>query len=188
MSMDSNTISWMRSEIRRQLNVILSGTTGSNTKFTENIENMYPGQPTLVGRPIMHPYGLVSRAPRGVLQVVARQGEHSGNRLVLGHRDRNKPDLDAGDVVLYNEFGRQVRLDGAIVKIGDASADKPAVLGPELKEFLITFIQLFISHVHISSAPGAPTGFPNNSGDATEARDDYLENDLILSNLLKLLS
>lgn len=107
---DPDIIRFIRTEIAKQLNVILSGVAGTTTKESEDIEQLFPGMATITSRPVMHPYGISSRAPKGTISVVGRQGEHYGNRLVLGHRDKNRPEVQEGEVFLYNEHGGIIRL------------------------------------------------------------------------------
>jgi phage gp45-like len=113
---------FVREEIKRQLNVILSGQSdGTADVETESIASMFPGSPTIADRPVMHPYGFASRASRGTIQVVGKQGADPSNRLVLGHRDSQRPtDLDEGEAVLYSsaQWAVYARADG--VQITDA--------------------------------------------------------------------
>ncbi len=119
--MNSTDIAWIRREIATQLQIILSGATAAtqvnDVVGTESIDHSPPGMPTIEGRPLAHPYGMVSRAPVGTVQVVAQQGNYPGNRIVLLHRDKNRPSLNAeGEVMLYDKFGNQVWMqDGKIV-------------------------------------------------------------------------
>lgn len=101
---------YIRKEIERQMNVILSGVAGNATEQTEDVQQLFPSMPTITQRPVMHPFGLSSAAPDNTLSVVAKQGEHIGNRIVLGHRDKNKPSTAKGEVVLYDQFGRTIEL------------------------------------------------------------------------------
>lgn len=100
----------VRQEIRKQLGIILYGSAGTNTQQTETIEKMYPGQPNITDRPVMHPYGVSSRAPSGTLSMVGKVGEHIGNRVVLGHMDRNREDPGSGGVILYDSHGHKIQL------------------------------------------------------------------------------
>lgn len=99
---DSELRREIKTEIERQVQIILAGISGNNTNSIETIENLYPGMPNVVDRPVMHPYGMVSRAKKGTVQVVARQGEHLGNWVVMGHRDKDRPDVEEGETILYN--------------------------------------------------------------------------------------
>ncbi len=129
----------LRREIATQMMVILSGNTAAtqidNVVGTESINNSPPGMPTIESRPVAHPYGMVSRAPKDTVQVVARQGDHPGNRIVLLHRDKDRPSLNAaGEVMMYDGFGNQVWMkDGKIVvkldgtmELGDGATKEAA--------------------------------------------------------------
>lgn len=101
----------IRQEVMRQLNVILSGATGDNSKIeTEDIQSLYPGSPPIPKRPVMHPYGFASRANAGVIQVTAKQGADAQNRMVLGHRDSMRAGLGLaeGESVIYGSDGKTI--------------------------------------------------------------------------------
>lgn len=170
---------FIREEIARQVNIILSGQAGANTVQTETIDNLFPSMPSIVQRPVMHPYGLVSRAPRGTLSVTARQGEHAGNRIVIGHRDRDKPEVQGGEVQLYNQFGQAIYLKNGSVHLGEASASKPAVLGDDLKAMLEQLIDAIASHTHVGNL-GFPTAPPVEAAQFSSIKSSNLSNDKIL--------
>jgi hypothetical protein len=174
---------FIKEEIARQVNIILSGQAGANTVQTETIENLFPAMPSILRRPVMHPYGLVSRAPRGTLSVTARQGEHAGNRLVLGHRDKDKPQVAVGEVQLYNQFGQAIYLKNGSVHLGVAAASNPAVVGNELKAMLQELLTLLANHTHIGNV-GAPTSPPIQSGQFTSIKSGQVDNNNILSQLV----
>lgn len=108
--MDGEMIRFIRTEIERQMNVILSGVTANASEQYEDVGELFPSMPTITKRPVMHPYGLSSAAPDGTLQVVGKQGEHVGNRMILGHRDKDKPSCAPGETVLYDQFGGMIQL------------------------------------------------------------------------------
>lgn len=58
----SEILKLIRTEIAIAMQTIASGQAGDNTITAEDIQNLFPGMPTLAARPIMHPYGFVSRA------------------------------------------------------------------------------------------------------------------------------
>lgn len=100
----------IRMEVERHANTILHGRAGSNTVEGEDIDEMFPGMPTQEKRPVMHPYGFASRAPRGILAIIGRIGAHFGNRFILGHRDSGRPmGLQEGEAAIYNKFGHQMQ-------------------------------------------------------------------------------
>lgn len=138
--LESEIITFIRREIARQAGVILSGSSAASSGQREDIQALYPGMPTITDRPVMHPYGYVSRPPSGVIQVVGRQGATPENRIILGHRDANRPPLGVGCSILYNQFGQQVRLENGTIKLGGADSNQPIVLGSELKSLLTELI------------------------------------------------
>lgn len=175
--LDSDTIRFIREEIRRQVNIVLPAVAGETSDVeTESIEELFPGMPTITERPVMHPYGFASRAPRGTASVVARVGEHTGNRMVIGHRDKDRPeDLEAGEAALYNENGdillmkkndvqlqakqdltleaeQNAVLAGSKVYAGSDAADEPLVLGNVLKTFLGDLIDAVNSTIDQASS------------------------------------
>lgn len=166
---ESEIISAIRREIKQQLNIILSGVSENSTNpdgnSVEDIQNMFPTMMAITKRPVMHPYGFASLAPDGTTQVIARQGDHFGNRIVLGHRDADRPTfLNQGDVILYNEFGQQIYMQDGKIQIGSNSASEPLVLGNVLSDFmgqLITLLNTFLQTV--ITGPIAVSTLPGNS-------------------------
>ena len=183
---EADVLAFIRREIARQMNVILPGQSADNDQYSESINNLFPGHPTIPARPVMHPYGLVSRAPTGTFQVVGRQGEHIGNRIVLGHRDQNRPVIDQGSTMLYNQFGRAIYLQQNAVRIGSSTAANPAVTGTELKSLLQSLITLISTHTHVGNL-GAPTTAPVEALQFTNLKTQNVDNDKILSQLVFLL-
>lgn len=153
--MDSDTIRFIREEIRRQLNVVTSGQAGTNSSIeTETIQQALPGMPDMVDRPVAHPFGFASRATPGTLQVNVRQGSDPGNRLTIGHRDKVRADLDVGlgEAMIYASDGVTVlssikvsddvtiETELLTVKIGAAGT---LAATNETGEFTAAIIQLF---------------------------------------------
>lgn len=183
--MDESQVRYLiREEINKALNVILHGVTGNSTKETEDIEQLFPDMPTITSRPVMHPYGLVSRAPKGTISVVARIGEHFGNRQVIGHRDKDRPDLESGEVVLYDENGHRIQLKKDKIQIGSGSSSNPLCLGDETKKALSDILQALIAHTHVTSAPGAPTSPPINAAQFTAVKASPVDDEKMLSDLV----
>lgn len=171
----------IRNEIKKQVQIILSGQAGNNDQFSETINNLLPGMDGIPARPVMHPYGISSRAPEGTIQVTARQGEHPGNRLILGHRDAGRPQLNQGEVILYNQFGQQIYLEKGKVHVGTRTTTNPAPVGNELLAMLTEFINDYKAHQHIGNL-GAPT--PLMAPDVTKAEDllaNHITNKKIVS-------
>lgn len=159
----------IRQEIRQYMSIILNCSLQASTNEDQEIEQCYPGGPLTEKRPVVHPYGFVSRAPAGTLGVTARVGEHPGARIILGCRDSNRADidLDEGSVCLYDANGNQLTLDSVGVHLGSSEADNPVPLGNETKELLSAIVDAIITgDLVLTSSPGFPTS-PNPTTVAT---------------------
>lgn len=178
---DAEIVRYIRSEVAKQVNVLLHGQAGGNTHEAEDIDQMYPGQATQPSRPVMHPYGIVSRAPRGIIQITGRIGDHPGNRMVMGHRDKDRPDdFDEGEIVVYSIGKYQIRVLKDKIQIGKAGVYEVLPVGETLRDFLKEFIQLYVAHTHIGNL-GFNTTIPQNATQATLLKTNNLDNDKILS-------
>lgn len=182
---DADIKKFIREEIRRQVMVILPGSSGENDQQSETISQMYPGMADQPARPVMHPYGFVSRAAQGTIQVVGRNGDHPANRMVLGHRDKNRPsDLSSGESAVYS-FGKyQVRVKNELLEIGKDGDFEPMVMGETLRDFLIEFINLYLAHSHVTTAPGYLTTVPADAANVLatqQLKANNLDNDKILA-------
>lgn len=176
MTIDSQMKAFIRHEIRVQMNVILSGQAGASTPTQETITALYPGQDDLLNRPKMLPFGISSRAPVGTISVVAKQGENPGNRIVLGHRDPDAPDVDEGTTKVYSVAGFQVYAADDGLYIGKDSADSPMLLGDVTNDFFGQLIDLIQNHVH--GPPGSP---PTNAAQFAQLKLQTIENDSLLA-------
>lgn len=174
-------LSLIRQELRVALQIIASGQTANSTQTTEDIAELFPGMPTVTSRPIMRPWGLVSRAPKGTISVTGQQGNHPGNKLTLGHRDANPPAVEVGETAIYNVAGYIVKLSGTSVQIIKSGTTKTMVVGEDLKELLGMLLDAIVAHTHTSAAPGSPTGPPLNASAFTQLKTNYVENDKILA-------
>ncbi len=135
--MDSVQKRFIQEEIKRQINILLTGAAGETTATTETINSMFPGMPAITARPIMHPFGLASRATQGTPSVVGRGGDHFGARFTMGHLDPARPtDIGSGETVLYNEFGQRIYIRDGEIQIGSESSENPMVLGDILQDFI----------------------------------------------------
>jgi phage gp45-like len=177
MMSDSEIKQLIASEIKKQMNVILSGSSANADNISEDIQNMFPGQPTQPSRPTMHPYGFCSLAPNGTIQVVARQGDHFGNRLTLGHRAADRPkDLNGGESAVYSMGGYTFRLQNDSIMLGKGTTYETAVVGETLVQFLTMLIQEIIVHSH--PAPGAG---PVDAAAFEELQTEFLDNAKVLA-------
>lgn len=168
---------WVRQEIARQLIVIASGQAGENTVETETIENLYPGSPNIPERPVMHPYGFASRAPSGTISVTGKVGNDPSNRMVLGHRDSDRPsDLKVGEASQYSSSGYELRamLDG--IRLVKGNKQVALLLGEDVLELLGKIIDTIVIHTH--GSPGTP---PSNAADFNLIKTQDLSGATLLS-------
>jgi hypothetical protein len=167
-------------EVRRQLKIITTGAAGLTTMSTEDIQALLPGMPTIPARPIMHPFGFASRAPQGMISVTAQQGEHPGNKLTLGHRDKDAPSVDEGESVQYSKGGYRVVVKNGEIFVGKGTDLEHMVVGETLKAVLIPLITTINAHTHMGNL-GFPTGKPLNAADFTAIQTNNLDNNKILA-------
>lgn len=194
--MDAETRRVIEQEMRKWGRVILSGSAGTNTMISESIDNLYPGMATVPDRPLMHPYGFASRAPRGTIQVTGRQGEHFGNMMVLGHRAADRPEVAVGESVMYSSDGHKITvkngsveilhtsgytmvLSGNAIVVGKGGTTETVVVGETMVSFLTTFCNAVIAHTHTGNL-GFPTSPPNNAGAMTAALEASITNNKVL--------
>lgn len=170
-----------RSEVMRivkeMIMVVLPAVTSATTAQTESFKRLYDSPTEIPTRPIVHPFGLVSRAPVGTNCVTARLGDHASNRIIIGHIDNARKDiaLNSGEVVLYNEYGQQIRLENGKINLGK-EADEPAVLGNVLTEFLgLVTDALVAGTLCLTTTPGNPTApNPTIAAQLTAYKAQYL--------------
>lgn len=151
----------IRDEIRIALQVIASGEAGDNSALTsEDINQLFPGLPPVVGRPIMRPYGFMSRAPLGTISVTAQQGEHPGNKVTLGHRDDDVPSVNEGETKIYEVDGHTIYLSNTAIMLGkNGGTFYTAVLGEALATLINSLITAILNHTHpfLYNAGSTPT-------------------------------
>jgi len=181
ISLDAEVKRLIIKEIHRQMNIITGGAAGTNTNTTQDIDSYMPGHPPIPARPFMHPYGHVSRAPRGTICVTAQQGEHPGNKLTLGHRDPNAPAVEVGETAVYSLGKYTVKVSNEKLELGKDGEYETMVVGDTLKEFLVALLEILVRHRHIVTAPGAPSGPPIEATEFTDLNTNYLTNDKILA-------
>lgn len=177
---DPDIRKFISDEINRHMHIITSGSAGATTKNTETINSLYPGMSSFPDRPISHPYGFVSRAPQGMISVTAQQGEHPGNKLTLGHRDKDAPDISEGESRMYSVGGYNIAVKNGEIFVGKGEELEHMVVGETLRDFLIAVLDAIIIHQHIGNL-GVPTSAPTNAATFTSLKAQNLTNDKILA-------
>lgn len=185
--MDAEVKRYIDQQISIALNVITSGQAGVTTNHTEDIANLYPGLVTMPARPVMHPFGFMSRAPKGTLSITAQQGAHPGNKMTLGHRDKNAPEVGEGESTQYSFGGYIIAVKNGEIFVGKGSTLEHMVVGETLKQFLIAVISAITAHTHTFPYSAGPTPavgttlVPVNASAFTQAQANFLDNDKILA-------
>lgn len=180
--MDAETRRMIREEIKQQLNIILNAAAGSqNDQQSETISTLFPGSPDIPGRPVMHPFGFVSRAVPGTISVVAKVGADMQNRMTLGHRDFHRPsDLNSGESIVYSIGDYRVKVTNTSILVGKGGVYEPVLVGETTRQFLISLVQLIIVHTHLGNL-GIETGPPLNSTDFNQLQSQNLDNSKVLA-------
>lgn len=161
--MTSEEMRYIRDEIRNAVNVVMTAQAGGqNSTFEQTIANQYAGQAQLTNRPIMFPYGMVSRMPPKTGIMTARLGDHPGNRTVLGALDENRPDCPELGTVLYNAFGAKIVLDKLKIQVGSEDADEPLVLGKVMLDFAGKLLDAISQLTVVCTSPGNSSSPPVN--------------------------
>lgn len=166
---DAQLITFIRREIAQQLTIINNGTAQDSGTDTESIASPFPGMDPMLDRPKVEPYGFHSRAPDGTLAVNARVGDHPAARIVLGHRDANRPAIETGESSVYSVAGYEVRVGLTKISIRKGDVEFTQVVGEPLATLLSAMLADIASHTHhvTVSVPGVQSGGSTVSGNGT---------------------
>jgi hypothetical protein len=160
-----------RKEIRNYINMLLiNGISDDGTTEDQAFNSQQTAGDTQKKRPVVHPFGFVSRAPSGKNCVLGQFGENIGARVVLGFRDANrakKDYLEVGECEIYSEpatpfeNSEKVVLKKDKVLLGSENAENPLVLGDILMNLFTELFDLFGQMGQgLTTSPGNPTA-PN---------------------------
>jgi len=148
---------FIQEEIKKSMNVILSGSSLNAGTDKETIQKLFPSMPSIKDRPTMMPYGHASKAPDNTIQVVGRQGDHFANRIILGHRAKDRPkDINQGEIVLYNQFGQKIYIRNKKMQFGTEGSDENMVLGKVLAQFWTDFLRSVLDAPYIGTSVIGP--------------------------------
>lgn len=132
---DGEIISIIKSEIRKHMTMFFSGLVDSNTNMAESVTQLYGQQDTNVNIPNVRTFGIASRAPEGTIAAVAKTGMDPRSKIIIGHVDQKPPAMNAGETVLYDAYGHEIRIEQKAMKFGSANSNSPMVLGDVLQEY-----------------------------------------------------
>lgn len=164
----------IREEIQRSMGLLLYALTGEGGLNDTDISALYPGGKVIEDLPTVYPFGIHSNVPRETVALIGRIGEHVGNRIVMGHRDAQRPniELEEGETVIYSRGGRRIVVRNEEIFIGTEGAEEPLVLGAALSSLLSTVLDALSSHVHTNGNMGGPTGTPTNASVYSSAKSE----------------
>lgn len=178
---DAELRRYIEEKIKEHLNIILTAQTDSSKGKTETISNLFPGMPSIPDRPVMAPFGFSSKAPKGTKAMVGQHGDFKGNRVVLGHRDEDRPTgIDEGEAIMYSIGKYHVVCFKDKVQVGVEGDYETMVVGETLIKFLIAFLDEYKAHVHTGNL-GYPTGAPLTAAVVDQLKSQYLTNNKILA-------
>lgn len=179
--MDAEIQRYIKEQIKLQLNIILNGATGANDPMNETINELFPGMPAINSRPVMHPFGFVSRATQGTINVVAKVGADIQNRMVLGHRDKARPtDIEEGEVIIYSVGDYRIKVSKTKLMVGKGTDYEVFLVGETTQAFLAAFILETSKHQHLGNL-GFQTSPPLDVANFLQLKADYLDNNKILA-------
>lgn len=180
--MDAETQRYIKDQIKQQLNIILNAESGANTSQVETVNALFPGMPGIINRPVMHPFGFVSRAVQGTISVVAKIGSDIQNRMTIGHRDKGRPsDVEEGEMMIYSVGNFRVKISKTQVLVGKGTTYEPLVVGETLRQLLIALIQEIANNeTHLGNL-GFQTSPPLDALELIDIQTQYLDNKKILA-------
>lgn len=129
------------------------------------------------------PYGISARAPSGTDALSVPIGGNATHVNVVGHFDENRPSVNDGEVMIYNEFGQAVYLKNGSVHLGTPAGSHPVNLGDIVKSVLSQFLALYANHTHIGNL-GYETAPPDNASDATALKSSPVDDGGVLSEIV----
>jgi len=106
---------------------------------------------------IAFPYGFVSGPTSGVKAFFLNLFGSSDSPVIVAQTDLDRPSVQQGEVMLYNEFGQKIYLKNGKILLGSTAAASPAVLGDVFTTQQLALLDLLLNHKHVCSAPGAFT-------------------------------
>lgn len=173
----------IRRVIKQEITSIMMATVQSNeselystlTRFATDARN-----PNIRN---IQPFGLSSRPPAGVESLLVPIDGNPTNMTTVGQHDANKPKLNDGETILYDQFGHVVYLSETKMQFGSKTSAENMVLGQVFKSFVQSLLTQLAAETHISGVPGFPTSVPVNASAYDALKSSPIDDDMILSDL-----
>lgn len=166
---EAQVASIVRRVIRKELIAALMGQVVSNTDQFRTVMQRFASEGEIPNLRNIQPYGFGSRAPAGTQAVVSPIGHDPSHLNVLGHFDSNRPTMNDGETILYDQFGHAIYLSSSKIQVGSKASANPAVLGDILQEFCDAICNAFLNAPQIGECavgnvyldPGVRTAIKN---------------------------
>lgn len=182
--MESEILKLIKKTVREELAPILMGSVVANKDQMRSDIKRFSDEGPIRGLRNIQPFGLGSRPPSGTDCVVAPVNSDVTHLNILGHFDKDRPEIQDGETILYNAQGQQIYLEGGKIHIGKKTTSNPAPVGNELKAFLLELISWLETHTHVITLPGLDSLPPTQVPDLTAIQANNIDNDEILSDYI----
>lgn len=170
----------IRKVIRQELaQILLGSTTANKDQFYSSVQR-FDETPIDNNRKIL-PFGISSRAPVGTQGLVVPVNGDPTHLVVVGDFDANRPTLNDGESMLYDQFGHVVYCSESKIQIGTKAAAENFVLGQVFKTFANNLLQAIAEHTHIGNL-GYETSPPDNAEAFVELQASPINDEEILSD------
>lgn len=168
---------FVRETIRREIAHVMMGSLVSNDglgRVSVSRGGVDSETPNLRS---IQPYGVSSRGPSGMDIFMAHVNGDITHPVMAGHFDKNRPDGEDGETIIYNQFGQLVYLKSGKILLGSKTATENLVLGQVFKTMMSTLLDAIANHTH----PGL--GYqPSNFADFEALKYSPIEDEAILSD------
>lgn len=179
---DSEIRQLIKETIRHELTQIMMGLVNSNQSNQRSTIQRFKTDGPIPNARSIQPFGVSSRAPKDTDSVIAGVGGDVTHLIMLGHFDKNKPETEDGETILYDAYGHIIYLSQDKIQIGSKSSDENLVLGQVFKELAKQWLQIDSEHDHIGNM-GYKTSPPTQAADYLDLKASPVEDELVLSDV-----
>lgn len=176
------TIDMIRMIIKQELASVYMATVQSNQSSQRVSASRFNTDPGITNMRSIQPFGLSSRAPVGTEALTIPVNHDPTHINLVGHFDKNKPDMADGETVLYDAFGHVIYLSQSKMQFGSKASAENMVLGQVFKTMMDTLLTAIATHKHVGNL-GYETSPPENASDFTTLKSSPIDDNAILSNI-----
>lgn len=173
---ESEIIALIKRILRKEIAQILMGTITSTNDSQRGSMQRFATEGQIGGLRMIQPYGFACRPPAGTPALISPVASDPTHLNIVGQFDLNRPTLNDGEAIIYNEFGQMIYMENGKIRIGSKTSNHNFFLGDLANTFLGSLIDLIVAHTH--AAPGAP---PTNVSDFNNLKSNNISNNSLLS-------